>query len=166
MKLRSTVVCLVVWFFGTVSAAGVPRVDTTSHQVQAFRKRDGLPNFYRKIALADTLRVAYLGGSITAQPGWRVFSLKWMEKRFPRANFREINAAVGGTGSDFGVFRLEDDVLKFHPDLVMVEFAVNDDGAAEDKVIRSMEGIVRRIWQQDPRTDICFVYTLKQGLLR
>jgi hypothetical protein len=135
------------------------------HQVQEFRKRDGLPNFYRKTALADTLRVAYLGGSITAQPGWRVLSLAWMKKRFPRASFREVNAAVGGTGSDFGVFRLEDDVLKFHPDLVMVEFAVNDDGAAAQKVIRSMEGIVRRIWQENPLTDICFVYTIKQDFL-
>jgi len=127
-----------------------------------FRARDGLPNFFAGISRGDSLKVAYLGGSITAQEGWRVFSLSWLRQRFPRSRFSEINAAIGGTGSDFGAFRLTDQVLKFNPDLVFIEFAVNDGNTAERKIIRSMEGIVRQIWQQNPRTDICFVYTLTE----
>jgi len=42
---------------------------------------------------------------------------------------------------------------------------VNDGGTPEEKIIRSMEGIVRQIWQQNPKTDICFVYTLKDSFL-
>ena len=34
----------------------------------------------------------------------------------------EINAAIEGTGSDFGVFRLKDHVLQYKPDLGFVEF--------------------------------------------
>ena len=36
---------------------------------------------------------------------------------------------MGGTGSDLGVFRLQHDVLRQRPDLVFIEFAVNDAGA-------------------------------------
>jgi hypothetical protein len=47
-----------------------------------------------------------------------------------------------------------------------VEFAVNDDGAAEERIVRAMEGIVRQIWQHNPYTDICFIYTTKQTYLK
>ena len=134
--------------------------------VQELMIRKGLPNFFAKIQKGDSIKVAYLGGSITAQSGWRVYSLAWMKERFPDAKFKEINAAIGGTGSDFGVFRLKDHVLQFKPDLVFVEFAVNDGSTASEKIIRSMEGIVRQVWQQDSKTDICFVYTLKEDFLK
>ncbi|MDX9881029.1 MAG: SGNH/GDSL hydrolase family protein [Prolixibacteraceae bacterium] len=130
-----------------------------------FYERGGLPNFFEKAMHGDSIKVAYLGGSITAQNGWRVYSLDWFKQRFPKAVFTEINAAIGGTGSDFGVFRLHDHVLKFKPDFVFVEFAVNDGGAAEEKIIRSMEGIVRQVWQDSPKTDICFVYTIANNFL-
>jgi hypothetical protein len=132
------------------------------NQIVEFKARGGLPNFFYKISRGDSLRVAYMGGSITAQDGWRALSLKWFNQRFPKAGFSEINAAVGGTGSDFGVFRLNDHVLKFKPDLVFVEFAVNDSDTPAEKITRSMEGIVRQIWRQNPLTDICFVYTIEE----
>jgi hypothetical protein len=127
--------------------------------------RGGLPNFYSKATHGGSIKVAYLGGSITAQEGWRVLSLGWFKQRFPKAQFSEINAAIGGTGSDFGAFRLRDHVLKFNPDLIFVEFAVNDSGTNSEKIICSMEGIVRQIWEHNPKTDICFVYTIMEGFI-
>lgn len=132
---------------------------------QELKERGGLNNFFVKTIRGDSLKVAYLGGSITAQNGWRVYSLDWFKQRFPKATFTEINAAIPGTGSDFGVFRLKDQVLKFNPDLVFVEFAVNDDGMPSEKVARSMEGIVRQVWRLNPNVDICFVYTIKNDYL-
>ncbi len=45
----------------------------TSKQVgkalREFRARGGLPNFFTKIRHGDSIKVAYLGGSITAQEG-------------------------------------------------------------------------------------------------
>ena len=61
----------------------------------------------------------------------------------------EINAAIGGTGSDLGVFRLGHDVLQHEPDLVFVEFAVNDGGAPPERIWQAMEGIVRQTWAAD-----------------
>jgi len=135
------------------------------NETQELEARDGLPNFFDKAMRGDSIKVAYLGGSITAQAGWRVYSLEWFQQRFPKAIFSEINAAIGGTGSDFGVFRLKDHVLQFHPNLVFVEFAVNDSKTPSEKIIRSMEGIVRQIWQHNSKTDICFIYTFKEDFL-
>ena len=128
--------------------------------------RGGIPNFLAKAKAGKSLKIAYLGGSITAQNGWRPKTLRWFQERFPEAKIEQIHAAIGGTGSDLGVFRLRKDVLVKKPDLLFVEFAVNDGGASPDRIVKSMEGIVRQTWTEDPTLDICFVYTATQGMLR
>jgi lysophospholipase L1-like esterase len=130
-----------------------------------FKERGGANNIFHKLENQDTVKVAYLGGSITAQPGWRVFSREWLSDNYPETEIIEINAAIGGTGSPFGVYRLRDHVLQYSPDLVFVEFAVNDSSTETEKIIRSMEGIVHQIWQQNPEIDICFIYTIKEDFI-
>ncbi|MBM4041477.1 MAG: SGNH/GDSL hydrolase family protein, partial [Planctomycetes bacterium] len=109
--------------------------------------------------------IAYFGGSITAANGWRPKTLKWFQQSWPKVKFTEVNAAIGGTGSDLGVFRCGQDVLAHKPDFVFVEFAVNDGGAAPDAIYRTMEGIVRQIWRANAETDICFVYTIHKAFI-
>lgn len=128
--------------------------------------RGGLPNVLAKLRAGNDVRIGYLGGSITAQAGWRPKTLAWFSEQFPQAKVSEINAAIGGTGSDLGVFRLGHDVLRHRPDLLFVEFAVNDGGAPPEQIHRCMEGIVRQTWRQYPATDICFVYTLAGNMLQ
>jgi len=129
------------------------------------RARDGLPNVLGKLRAGAEVRIAYFGGSITAQDGWRPKTLKWFQQQFPNAKISETNAAIGGTGSDLGVFRHRHDVLQHKPDLLFVEFAVNDGGTAPEQIHRSMEGIVRQTWTADANTDICYVYTVTQALV-
>ena len=134
-------------------------------EAKEVRARGGLPNFFLKAQTTGSeLKIGYLGGSITAQKGWRVLTLDHFKKAYPQATFAEINAAIGGTGSDLGVFRLQQDVLSKGPDLLFVEFAVNDGGADPQRIIRCMEGIVRQTWKANPKCDICFVYTLTEAL--
>jgi lysophospholipase L1-like esterase len=133
----------------------------TSSPLLELHARSGLPNFFFKLHRGDSVKIAYFGGSITAAAGgWRDQSAAWIQKEFPRAKVGLVNAAIGGTGSDLGVFRQRNDVLAHHPDLVFVEFAVNDHGAAPERILKTMEGIVRQIRRAHSRTDICFVYTL------
>ena len=127
--------------------------------------RGGLPNFFAKLAAGDTIKVGYLGGSITAANGWRVKSLAWLKGLYPKAKLSEINAAIGGTGSDLGVFRVGHDVLEQRPDLMFVEFAVNDGSADPAQIQQCMEGIVRQTWKANPLTDICFIYTVSEPYL-
>lgn len=125
------------------------------------RPRAGLPNVFAKLRSGQPLTIAYLGGSITqATNGYREQSTAWLRQQYPTAEITAINAGVGGTRSDLGCFRLRSQVLDRHPDLVFVEFAVNDKDTDSASIHQTMEGIVRQIWKANARTDICFVYTM------
>ena len=126
--------------------------------------RGGLPTFLGKLARGEEVRIAYLGGSITKSPGWRTMTEEWFQEQYPQAKVEGINAGISGTGSDLGVFRLEHDVLRHDPDVLFVEFAVNDGGTSTERIHRSMEGIVRQAWRAEPDLDICFVSVVWQGM--
>ncbi len=149
--------------FALVTSLSAGTYDHKPELAEECRVRDGLPNVFAKIAAKETVRIAYLGGSITAARGWRVKSLAWFRKQFPAAKFAEINAAISGTGSDFSACRLQTDVLASKPDLIFLECRVNGHGGFP---VQTVEGIVRHTWQANPRTDICFVYTIAQGMLK
>jgi hypothetical protein len=128
--------------------------------------RAGLPNFFGKIRSGQEVRIAYIGGSITAaRNGWRDLTFNWFRTNYPKTSFSQIDATIGGTGSDLGVFRMDNDVLIHKPDLVFVEFAVNDSGKKEEDIRKAMEGIVRKTWKQFPESDICFVYTIAENVV-
>ncbi len=125
--------------------------------------RNGLGNALTKLRQGGEVRVAYFGGSITAAAGWRVKTLQWLQSKYPQAKVVEINAAIGGTGSDLGVYRFQQDVLAHQPDLVFVEFSVNDGGAPPERIWRAFDGFLRQAWRQDPSIDFCFIYTFRVG---
>jgi lysophospholipase L1-like esterase len=135
--------------------------------------RGGLPHVFAKLKAGKPVTIAYFGGSITAGAGasngektsYRALVGQWFAATFPQAAVTNLDAAIGGTGSDLGAFRLGNDVLAHKPDLVFVEFAVNDGGTPESMVGRAMEGIARQIRHYNPSTDICFVYTFVVGAL-
>ncbi|PHQ33913.1 SGNH/GDSL hydrolase family protein [Rhodopirellula bahusiensis] len=157
----STLCCLIFCLFTSHQAHG----EFELRDAVECHPRAGLPRFTAKVESGETVRVAYLGGSITAAPGWRIQSRQWLQQQYPAATIEEIHAAIGGTGSGLGVFRLQRDALQHDPDLLFVEFAVNDGGTSPERIHQSMEGIVRQTWAANPNTDICFVYTLTQQML-
>lgn len=162
MIMQSKFIAAIVFsFIFHVFANAVNPGSIAKNELYELKIRGGLPNFFNKAFSGDSLRIAYLGGSITEQKGWRVYSFQWLKENFPQAGFSEINATIGGTGSDFGVFRLKEHVLNFNPDLVFIEFAVNDFGKDPEKTLRSLEGIVRQIKKTLPKTEICFIYTVR-----
>ncbi|HWI57073.1 MAG TPA: SGNH/GDSL hydrolase family protein, partial [Bacillota bacterium] len=140
-----------------VASSGQTAYHHDATAAEELRVRDGLPNFLVKLEAGGSVRIAYLGGSITAANGWRPKTLAWFKSQFPKAEVIEINAAISGTGSDYGACRIATDVLTRNPDLVFMEHRVNGGGGFE---AQSIEGIVRQIWQSNPRTDICLVYTI------
>ncbi len=133
-------------------------------KAEKIKPREGIGNVMKKIQSGQEVTVAYLGGSITEANGWRPKTTAWLQKSYPNAKFKEIQAAIGGTGSDLGVFRVGHDALQYNPDLLFVEFAVNDGGAEPADIWRCMEGIVRQTWRKDPLTDIVFAYTIHCGM--
>jgi lysophospholipase L1-like esterase len=57
-------------------------------------------------------------------------------------SFTEINAGIGGTESNLGLLRLKRDVLNLEPDIVFLEFAVNDMTLTEEESAKFYEGIL------------------------
>lgn len=126
-------------------------------------QRNGLPATGQKLRKGEPLTIAFLGGSITQAPGYRVQFEEWLRKTYPAVKLNTINAGIGGTGSDLGVVRIDEQVLSHNPDLVFVEFAVNDAKTDSLQIVRSMEGIVRKIRTHAPTTEICFLYTTNKA---
>jgi len=130
---------------------------------QELSVRGGLSRFFEKARAGEKLTVAYFGGSITAAPGWRPMTFEGLQKMFPQSELTMINASIGGTGSIIGLFRADEDLLPSNPDLVFIEFAVNDGRDAarrSNDVLRAMEGIILKVRQQNPVADICLIYTM------
>jgi len=151
---------------GVATGSGAGEAEAKPRPAKLWHVRGGLPNVLEKLKAGGEVTIAYFGGSITAANGWRPKTLKWFRETWPKAKVHEIHAAIGGTGSDLGAFRCQKDVLAGKPDLVFVEFAVNDGGAPPERIHKTIEGIVRQIWRADAKTDICFVYTIHQGMLK
>jgi pimeloyl-ACP methyl ester carboxylesterase len=106
-------------------------------------------------------KVAFLGGSITYNHGWRDSVSNFIKKRFPETSFEFINAGIPSFGSLPDAFRFNRDVLsKGRIDLLFVEAAVNDRTNAYPEIeqVRAMEGIVRQAKTTNPLTDIVFMY--------
>ncbi|MBQ7921647.1 MAG: SGNH/GDSL hydrolase family protein [Clostridia bacterium] len=114
------------------------------------------------------LTIGYFGGSITEgmlAPGNTIMSYRiqvneWFRQQCPEAEIREVQAAISGTGTQLGMHRCEDDLLKGDPDLIFIEFAVNDYGQCSyEQLAAQVETILRKAYAKNPYTDVVFLYT-------
>jgi len=172
-KLLLSLSCLLIAITSPVSGA---EQDFPIVKPEILKPRDGLKNTLKKLENGEEVCIGYIGGSITEWTGWREMTFKWFQTTYPKAKLSQINASKGGTGSNLGAYRIGGELLftephgtpAFYssrtpaktPDLIFVEFAVNDQHDPYNGIRQSMEGIVRKIWKHDPNIDICFVYTL------
>ena len=88
----------------------------------------------------EPVTIATIGGSITQgtiSNGVKDSQVKtkscyadiffaWWKETFPQSEITVVNAGIGATDSYLGVHRVQEDVLDYHPDLVLVEYSVND----------------------------------------
>lgn len=128
--------------------------------------RGGLPYFFAKLDAHKDVTVAFVGGSITqGQYCYRLQTAKSLKKYLKNGDagskFTWVNAGVSGTGTDLGAFRLREQVLRYKPDLIFIEFAVNGAYRA------GLEGMIRQIRKDNPETDICLLYSIltSQGII-
>ncbi|MGC6443482.1 MAG: alpha/beta hydrolase fold domain-containing protein [Rubripirellula sp.] len=146
-------------------SAGPTGITPTSSNI---RLREPLVNSLKAINDRKRATVAFIGGSITEMDGYRPMVSKWLESSFPETQFDFVNAGISSTCSTTGAFRLERDVLSSNPDLILIEFAVNDDQDAShsrEACIRGMEGIIRHIKREHPSTDLVVTYFVNPPML-
>jgi len=83
-----------------------------------------------KLKTGAPITIAALGDSLTN--GWMVekgyidFLKEMILRKYPRADFTIINRGIPGDTAEGGLHRLSRDVLDKNPDLVFIQFALND----------------------------------------
>lgn len=138
----------------------------------------------------EKMYIAYIGGSITEGAGgsfieypdgtrdhgrWTTqLTHRYFAEKYPDKEVIEVNAGVGGTTSDLGLFRFENDVVrksgKEGPDVLFIEFSCNDMYTAVANPVdtqKTMEGIVRQAAKLPKNPKIIIVstpsYRLREG---
>lgn len=127
-----------------------------------------MANVFKKAQNGENITAAYIGGSITEgyNAGTTEFYAKTctdlLQSYFPDIEVTGVNAGISGTPSLLGNLRLERDVLSADPDIVFVEFAVND--GQEDDYKNAYESLVRTLLTQDKDIAVVLLFTvLKNG---
>ncbi len=123
----------------------------------------------KKIRNGEPVKVAAIGGSVTEGAGPADFkdgyayqffrALKAKYAPGDGSNLSFNNAGLSGTGSLLGVVRYEKDVVEVcggAPDLLIVEFAVNDNGDVLCQ--RSFEAIVRKALKDNKECAVLVLY--------
>ena len=124
----------------------------------------------RKAQNGEAVTIAYIGGSITQGAGATPINRECYAYKSYRnlvsvcggkENIRFVKAGVGGTPSELGMIRFERDVLRDGnetPDIVVVEFAVNDDG--DETKGNCYESLVRKILTLPNRPAVVLLFSV------
>ncbi len=120
----------------------------------------------------EDVTVAFIGGSITQGAGAIPINREcYAYKTFQQfcalvgkgtdENIHYIKAGVGGTPSELGMLRYERDVLRdgsVKPDIVVVEFAVNDEG--DETKGECYDSLVRKILAAENRPAVILLFAV------
>ena len=117
----------------------------------------------------EDITVAYIGGSITQGAGATPINTEcYAYKSFCRfadltgakENVHYVKAGVGGTPSELGMIRFDRDVRhgEKDPDVVVVEFAVNDEG--DETKGDCYESLVRKLLKLDSKPAVILLFSV------
>ncbi|EIP98405.1 lysophospholipase L1-like esterase [Opitutaceae bacterium TAV1] len=113
--------------------------------------------FVARLGAGAPQKIVFYGTSLTAKGAWVPQLSQALEKRFPGlVSF--ANGARSGQHSRWGMQNLDANVLAHQPDVVFIEFSVND--AVErfqitvDEARRNLETMIDRILAANPKTGI------------
>lgn len=119
----------------------------------------------RRARGGDRITIGFLGGSITQGAVASCHSncyahlvFEWWEKKFPKTAFTYANAGIGGTTSEFGVSRVDRDLMVYNPDMVFIEFSVNDENTPFFK--ETYEGLVRRVYKNPLKPAVALIHNI------
>lgn len=164
--------CEVIWDGGahavhinTISTPE-PRDPLSDKSVVSRGNSAAIAKAMRKAQNGEDVVIGFLGGSITEGAGAKAGNRKytylveqWWKKRFPAANIKAYNAGMGSTGSLLGVHRVDENILQYNPDFVIVEFAVNDEATSTMQVY--YEQLVRKILQSENQPGLMLLFMSK-----
>lgn len=115
------------------------------------------PPFIARLQAGTPQKIVFYGTSLTQGGAWVSQVSQALEKAFPGlVSFS--NGAKSGEHSRWGVKNLETNVLAQNPDVVFIEFSVNDAVGrfeiSQEESRRNLESMIDRIKQANPNADI------------
>lgn len=120
-----------------------------------------------KAKKGECITVATIGGSITQGTAAsnqnscyasRFFS--WWQEKFPECEVNTVNAGIGGTDSYLGVHRADEQLLSYDPDVVVIEFSVNDTDKTMNKY--SYDSLVRKVLSAENEPAVILLFTTQE----
>ncbi len=150
-------------------------VETASPAMQKFYS-DAICNMGNTARLRDkiasaqrgeNITVAYLGGSITEGVGmsetcYAKRSYNYFADTFGTgSNVSYINAGLSGTSSVVGLMRAQRDILNAQPDVIFLEFSVNDH--PEEIYKKSFESLVKKCLTQENAPAVIILINRSRG---
>lgn len=120
-----------------------------------------------RMSNGEDITVAYIGGSITegylvnSTQNYAIKATKQLRELFQNENIKNVNAGLSGTSSTIGLLRVNDDVLVNKPDVVFVEFAVNDGQDITNKF--AYESLVRELYDSETHPAVVLIFTVLQN---
>ena len=119
----------------------------------------------KKAENKEPITLGYLGGSITqgslsSTPDtcYAAMTTKWWRQQYPDTEITYVNGGIGGTTSQFGVARVDSDILAYEPDFVVIEFSVNDDNSLFFR--ETYEGLVRKVYSSKTAPAVLLVHNI------
>lgn len=126
-----------------------------------------LADAMKRAQAGEKITIGTIGGSITQGTAASTTDeryanrvLQWWAKAFPKAQLDFVNAGIGATDSYIGVHRVDADLLSKKPDVVIVEFSVNDTDAALN--LQTYDSLVRKILQAENHPAVILLFTTQE----
>lgn len=147
---------------------------TVMFETDFIYETSALQNTYHRLVSEGRLNVAYIGGSVTvgafgsAGKSFASLTTAWLRAHFADAEITENNAGIGGTGCLPGAYRaiqhLGLDSETKRPDLVFVDFAVNDyyDGTPAKDIKCYAETMLQAVYHANPYADVVILIVGEQ----
>lgn len=146
--------------------------DLTQHMIDMSRLNEGnkvrLANVIKKLKNGEEVTVGFIGGSITQGTSagnelcYAKLTADWLQQTYSSAKVNYVNAGIGATGSYIGVHRVTTDLLSKNPDLVFVEFSVNDTTEFTERNKDSYDSLLRTIWKSSTNPAIITIATTQE----
>jgi len=107
------------------------------------------------------LTVCFIGGSLTeGGREWLYMVQRYFKDYFPKAEVEAYNLGLGGTGSVAGAARFDEEVSVHDPDIVFIEFTINDGTGEPTERCAATEMMFRRCMSLGKIPAVIYLHTV------
>lgn len=148
----------------TLSEEEQVRQDMIERSLLAEGNNYRMKKVIEKARSGEEITIAYIGGSITegynagTDDIYAKLSCDYFQNTYASGNVTYVNAGLSGTPSILGLIRSDRDVFSYEPDLIFIEFAVNDGQSVLD--ISAYESLVRKALTQEQEPAVVLLFSV------